>query len=107
MHYIITPPVYDHPGQLIHPLDYARRFRGATAIVEFGITHFQWANKNTFELAYLRVLVTPSPRTPVTPRFKRSMVLRHDQKFVITQPDFKRAKLDDNKGIPAPADFRE
>ena len=27
------------------------------------------------------------------------MVLGHDQKFAITQPDFKRVKLDDNKGI--------
>jgi len=32
------------------------------------------------------------------------MVLGHNQKFAITQPDFKEAKLGDNKGIPAPAD---
>ena len=56
----------------------ARRFRGATAIVDFGVTHYQWETlKFCIELAHLRVLVTPSPLTPVTPHFKRSMILGH------------------------------
>ena len=99
-HYIVTPRVYDLPGQLIRPLDYARRFRGATVIAKFTFTYYQWGDKNTFcaDLAHLRVLVTPSPFTPVTPRYKRSMVLDYDTEFSITQPDFKKAKHDNDEG---------
>ena len=44
-HYIVTPCVYDLPGQLIHPLDYARRFRGTTVIAKFTFTYYQWGDK--------------------------------------------------------------
>ena len=96
------PPVYDHPGQLIQSRDYARCFRGATVIVNFGITYFSWENKNTFcaELAHLCVLVTPSPYTPVTLRLLKRMVLDHDRRYPITQPNFKKARLDE-EGILA------
>lgn len=95
-HYIITPRIYDFPGQLIRPRDYARRFRGATVVIKFSFTCYKWNNKNTFcaDLAHMRVLVTPSPLTPVTPRYKRAMVLEYDPEFTITQPNFKKAKLD-------------
>ena len=102
-HYILTPPVYDFPGQLIKPRDYARRFRGATVIAKFSFTHYKWDGKNTFcaDLAHLRVLVTPSPLTPVTPRYKRHHVLDYDPEFTITQPDFKKAKLESHtEGTP-------
>ena len=98
----MTPRIYDFPGQLIRPRDYARRFRGATVIVKFIFTHYGWNNRNTFcaDLTHMRVLVTPSPLTPVTPRYKRSMVLEYDPEFTITQPDFKKAKLQkENEGI--------
>ena len=93
-HYILTPPIYDLPGQLVEPGDYFRRFRGAVAIVSFGITCYRWGTKNTIcaDLAHLRVLVTPSPGTPVTPRRKRP--LDRDTKFSIMEPEFKKAKLE-------------
>jgi hypothetical protein len=95
-HFILTPRIYDHPGQLIGPRDYARRFRGATVILKFIFTCYKWNNKNTFcaDLAHIRVLVTPSPYTPVTPRYKRKHVLAYDPEFTITQPDFKKAQLE-------------
>jgi len=102
-HFILTPPVFDFPGQLVPPSAYARRFRGATVIAKFSFTHYKWGTKNMFcaDLAHLRVLVTPSPLTPVTPRYKRQHVLDYDTEFTITQPDFKRAKLDSHtEGIP-------
>lgn len=93
-HYILTPPIYDLPGQLVQPTDYYKRFRGATALVGFRVTCYKWDKNNTIcaDLEHLRVLVTPSPLTPVTPRRKRP--LKVDRKFTITQPDFKKAKLE-------------
>jgi hypothetical protein len=109
-HYIVAPPVYDHPGQLIRPRDYARRFRGSIAIVKFHLTRYKLPKQNVvcLDLAHLRVLVTPSPLTPVTPRFKRTMVLDLDLKFSITQPDFKKAKLETHtEGIHSPSSILE
>jgi hypothetical protein len=101
-HYILPPPIYDHPGQLVEPLDYPRRFRGCIALVQFNISCFKlpWTDKNTIcaDLTHLRILVTPNPATPVTPRHKRSRVLRYDPLFTLTgQPDFKKAKLEAEK----------
>ena len=99
-HYIIAPRIYDYPGQMVRPLDYARRFRGATGIVTFIFTHYKWPEKNTFcaDLGQLRVLVTPSPRTPVTPLYGKRYVLEYDPLFTITQPDFKKAKIYEDEG---------
>ena len=106
-HFILTPPVYDHPGQLIRPRDYVRHFRGATVVVNFGIMYFSWENRNMFcaELAHLCVLVTPSPYMPVTPHLLKRMVLDHDRRYPITQPNFKKARLDE-EGILALAFLR-
>ena len=46
------------------------------------------------DLAHMRVLITPSPLTPVTPGYKRVAVLEYHPEFTITQPDFKKAKLE-------------
>jgi len=43
------------------------------------LLHIPMGKKFCLELAHLCVLVTPSPLTPVTPRFKRSMVPGDDQ----------------------------
>ena len=71
--------------------------------MKFTFTCYKWNNKNTFcaDLAHMRVLVTPDPRTPVTPRYMRTMVLEYDPEFTISQPDFKKAKRDeaDEEGI--------
>ena len=105
MYYVNAPLVYDHPGQLVHPDDYSKRFKGAIAIVKFNITRFTWAEKNVIcaDLAHLRVLITPTPSTPVTPRYPRKRVLRHDPEFTITQPKLKKRKLDSHseEGISA------
>jgi len=101
-HYIRTPPIYDLPGQLVTPAMYFRRFRGATVVVKFTVCFYKWSSKNTFcaDLAHLRVLVTPSPLTPVTPRYKRTLDL--DPEFPIYRPDFKKAKEGDKDGISDP-----
>jgi len=101
-HFIRTPPIYDLPGQLVMPGMYFRRFRGATVIVKFTFSFYKWEDKNTFcaDLAHLRVLVTPSPLTPVTPRYKHSVDF--DPEFPIFKPDFKKAKTQHNaEGIPS------
>ena len=101
-HYIRAPPIYDIPGQLVKPHMYFKRFRGALVVVHFNVTHYKWDTKNTFcmDLAHLHVLITPSPATPVTPRQKHAAVLGVDERYPIKQPNFKRARIDE-EGNPS------
>lgn len=103
-HYIRTPPVYDIPGQLIKPDMYFKRLRGVVVAMNFTFTFYKWGKKNTFcaDLSHLRVLVTPSPLSPVTPKYKRNAVVAFDQVFGISQPDFKKAKKNAGDAPPLP-----
>ena len=113
-HFIRTPPIYDIPGQLVKPIMYPRRFRGAIAVIKFAFSFYKWGDKNTFcaDLVHLRILVTPSPLSPVTPRYKRAHVVDYDPEFPIFQPDLKAPDLkkpkiqDDAKGITAHGHLR-
>jgi hypothetical protein len=85
---------------------YSKRFRGATVVIKFAFSCYKWGEKNTFcadsNLSHLRVLITPSPLSPVIPCYKRAMVLDFDSELPVYQPDFKKAKAqDDAEGIPA------
>jgi len=106
-HFIRTPPVYDIPGQLIIPNLYAKRLRGATVSIKFTFAHYGWSKSNVFcaDLAHLRVLVTPSPLTPVTPRYKRTLDL--DPEFPVYKLDLKKAKSTPiEEGTPTPVCLR-
>ena len=75
-HFIRTPPIYDLNAQLVGPRLYMRRFRGAVVLLNFTFSCYKWPKKKTVfcaDLAHLRVITTPSPLTPVTPRYKHTV----------------------------------
>lgn len=63
--------------------------------VTFSITCFKWGNTNTIcaDLAHMRIVVTPSPLTPVTPRYKR--VVDFDTEYPLHKLVLKKAKGED------------